>query len=144
MARSQAAAGSTAGRFVLGDLADRMGRRLALVTMFVGMALGLLVWAASTSLWSLVLFALAYGVFYGGFVALFPALVADEFGGRHISGIIGVLYTSVSFGTLIGPSAAGFAFDVSQSYTLPILTGAGANLIAVALVAWPTRHPLAT
>ena len=31
-------------------------------------------------------------------------------GGRNVSGIIGVLYTSVAFGTLIGPRAAGFAF----------------------------------
>src|SRR5205807_1237158 len=36
--------GSTAGRFVLGGLADRMGRGLALLAMFVGMALALIVW----------------------------------------------------------------------------------------------------
>jgi hypothetical protein len=28
----------------------------------------------------------------------------DYFGGRNVSSIIGVLYTSVAFGTLIGPS----------------------------------------
>ena len=49
----------------------------------------------------------------------------DYFGGRNVSGIIGMLYTSVAFGTLIGPSAAGFAFDFSHSYTLPILASAG-------------------
>ena len=57
------------------------------------------------------------------------------FGGRNVSGIIGVLYTSVAFGTLIGPSAAGFAFDLSHSYALPILASAAANLIAAGLVA---------
>jgi hypothetical protein len=31
--------------------------------------------------------------------------LADYFGGRHISGIIDILYTSVAIGTLIGPSA---------------------------------------
>jgi hypothetical protein len=53
--------------------------------------------------------------------------VMDYFGGRNVSGIIGILYTSVAFGTLIGPSAAGFAFDLGHSYTVPILASAGAN-----------------
>jgi hypothetical protein len=59
----------------------------------------------------------------------------DYFGGRNVSGIIGILYTSVAFGTLIGPSAAGFAFDLSHSYTLPILCSAGANIAAAMIVA---------
>ena len=48
--------------------------------------------------------------------------------------LIGILYTSVAFGTLVGPSAAGFAFDVSHSYTLPILLSAGANIAAAIIV----------
>jgi MFS family permease len=126
--------GSTAGRFFLGGLADKWGRELALVLMFAGMGLSLLIWVCSTQWWSLCIFALVYGVFYGGFVAILPALVMDYFGGRHVSGIIGVLYTSVAFGTLIGPSAAGFAFDVSHSYTLPIIVGVVANIIAALII----------
>jgi hypothetical protein len=66
----------------------------------------------------------------------------DHFGGRNVSGIIGILYTSVAFGTLIGPTAAGFAFDVSHSYTLPILASAAANVIAAAIVAATSRAAL--
>jgi MFS family permease len=127
--------GSTAGRFFLGGLADRMGRQLSLLLMFTGMALALAVWVFSVNVWSLAAFALVYGVFYGGWVAVLPAVVMDYFGGRNVSGIIGMLYTSVAFGTLIGPSAAGFAFDLSGSYTLPILASAGANIIAALIVA---------
>ena len=126
--------GSTAGRFLLGGVADRVGRQLALLAMFVGMALALGVWAVSTGPWGLALFAFAYGVFYGGFVALLPALVMDFFGGRHIGAIIGVLYTSVAFGTLVGPSLAGVAFDLFHSYLVPILVGALGNLVAAAIV----------
>ena len=127
--------GSTAGRFLLGGLADRLGRPLSFLLMFVGMGLSFVVWFFSASLWPLALFALAYGVFYGGFVALAPAVVIDYFGGRHASSLIGILYTSVAFGTLIGPSAAGFAFDVSHSYTLPILLSVGAYAVASAVLA---------
>jgi len=135
--------GSTAGRFLLGGIADRLGRPLSFLLMFVGMGLSFVVWAASTSLWPLAGFALIYGVFYGGFVALAPAVVIDYFGGRNASGLIGILYTSVAFGTLIGPSAAGFAYDVSHSYTLPILASAGAYVIATAVLAATSRLPAA-
>lgn len=82
----------------------------------------------------LAVFAFFYGAFYGGFVALLPALVMDYFGGRNISAIIGVLYTSVAFGTLVGPAAAGYAFDISRSYLLPILFSVGANLVVAAIM----------
>jgi MFS family permease len=134
--------GSTAGRFLLGGVADRIGRQTSLLAMFLGMALVLPVWAFSSALWALALFAFSFGVFYGGFVALMPAIVMDAFGGRHVSSIIGVLYTSVAFGTLIGPSAAGFAFDLNHSYTLPILASVGANLIAAAVIAAMAKLPM--
>ena len=134
--------GSTAGRFFLGGLADRMGRELSLLLMFAGMAFALAIWVVSTNLWSLAAFAFVYGIFYGGWVAVLPAVVMDYFGGRNVSGLIGILYTSVAFGTLIGPSAAGFAFDASHSYTVPILASAGANIIAVVIVVATSGHGL--
>lgn len=127
--------GSTVGRFALGSGADRLGRRRALAGMFAGIALALLWWRWATNFWSLAIFALLFGACYGGFVALVPALTADYFGGRNVSGIIGVLYTSVSFGTLIGPTLAGIAYDLSRSYTLPIVASAGVNLLAIACTA---------
>lgn len=132
--------GSTAGRFFLGSLADRAGRPLTLLLMFVGMALALALWVISTSLWPLAAFAFIFGIFYGGWVAVLPAVVMDYFGGRNVSGLIGILYTSVAFGTLVGPSAAGFIFDLSHSYTVPILASAAANIVAAAIVAAMARH----
>jgi len=134
--------GSTAGRFFLGGIADRMGRPVSLLLMFAGMALALVTWVISVDIWSLTAFALLYGVFYGGWVAVLPAVVMDYFGGRHVSSIIGVLYTSVGFGTLVGPSAAGFAFDLSHSYVLPIMASAGANIIAAVIVAVMSKASL--
>lgn len=134
-------AGSTAGRFLLGGLADRLGRLPALLSMFVGMAAAMGLWAAASDFAPLAAFALAYGVFYGGWVALLPALVADYFGGRAVGSIIGVLYTSVAFGTLVGPVAAGRAYDAAGSYLVPIVLAALANLAAAAIVAVTARPP---
>jgi MFS family permease len=131
--------GSTAGRFILGGLADRIGRQFLLPAMYAGMALALLIWLFSFGLWTLAAFAFVYGVFYGGFVALIPALLMDYFGGRNIAAIIGVLYTSVAIGTLIGPSAAGYAFDWNHSYLMPIILSICANIAAAVIVAWSSK-----
>lgn len=127
--------GSAAGRLGLGGTADRVGRRRALVGTFLGMAVALLWWTAATSTWSLALFAVFFGVCYGGFVALVPALAADYFGGRSVGAIIGLLYTGASVGALAGPTLAGVAYDLRDSYTVPIAISAAANLIAVACMA---------
>ncbi|MDP9586903.1 UNVERIFIED_ORG: MFS family permease [Burkholderia contaminans] len=134
--------GSTAGRFFLGGLADRFGRRASLLAMFAGMAVALVAWAGAGSVATLAAFALVFGVFYGGWVAVLPAVVMDYFGGRNVSAIIGVLYTSVAFGTLIGPAAAGFIYDAGGGYLVPILASAAANAIAFAIVATTGRAPL--
>ncbi|WIW49323.1 MFS transporter [Bradyrhizobium sp. 62B] len=128
-------AGSTAGRFFLGALADRMGRDRSLIMVLIGMAFAMVIWAIAADVWTLAAFAFVYGAFYGGWVAVLPSVVMDYFGGRNVSEIIGILYTSVAFGTLVGPSAAGFAYDVNHSYVLPILVSAAANVIAALVVA---------
>jgi MFS family permease len=127
--------GSTAGRFLLGGLADRLGRPLSFLMMFLGIGLSFVIWAVSTTFLPLAVFALVYGVFYGGFVALAPAVVIDYFGGRNAGSLIGILYTSVAFGTLVGPTFAGYAYDINHSYLLPILISVGANFVAAAILA---------
>jgi MFS family permease len=131
--------GSALGRFFLGGLADRVGRELSLVATFACMALALFAWALSAGFWPLAGFALVFGIAYGGWVALLPGVVMDYFGGRNIGGLLGILYTSAGFGTLIGPAAAGFAFDFAHSYLTPILTSAICNVIAAIVMAVVAR-----
>ncbi|MFS2007454.1 MCT family MFS transporter [Duganella sp. CT11-25] len=132
--------GSTAGRFILGGLADQVGRKHFLLAMFLGMAAALALWPFTSRFGSLATFALLFGLFYGGWVAILPTVVMDHFGGRNVSAIIGILYTSVALGTLVGPSAAGFIYDASHSYTLPIIASAVANVIAAAITALSWRN----
>jgi MFS transporter, OFA family, oxalate/formate antiporter len=126
--------GSTAGRFLLGSAADRLGRRRLLAAIFVVMALMQMWWLTATTAWQLAVFALVFGTCYGGFVAIYPSITVDHFGGRNASGIIGVLYTGAALGTFLGPKLAGDAFDVFGSYTVPIAIGAGFALLAAAIM----------
>ena len=126
--------GSIAGRFLLGGVADRIGLRTLLVAVFAGVALMQLWWLAATSAWQLAVFAFVFGICYGGFVALYPALTVNYFGGRNASGIIGLLYTGGAVGSFLGPKLAGDAFDLFGSYTIPIAVGAACALLAVVFV----------
>lgn len=133
--------GSTIGRFALGGAADRLGRRRSLVGMYLGVAAMQAWWFFSDQVWQIAVFALLFGTFYGGFVALAPALLVDYFGPKNASGIIGISYTGVAIGTLIGPVAAGYAFDVAQSYAWPIAASAAGALLAALLVAITPEPP---
>jgi MFS family permease len=125
--------GSTLGRLAVGPLADRLGRHLSLVASFAIIAITLALWPLATAYIPLLLFAFVFGTAYGGFVALVPAFTADLYGGRSVGAIIGVLYTGAAFGALIGPPLAGAIYDVRDSYTLPIMFAALANVVATVL-----------
>ncbi len=126
--------GSMSGRLMLGGLADRFGRHRSVVAMFLGMAGVQAWWYLSTSFWALAVYAVCFGLFYGGYVALAPALAADYFGARNVGGIIGVQYSGTAVGNLVGPVAAGFAFDATQAYDLPIALAAATGFLAVAVI----------
>lgn len=124
--------GSMLGRFFAGGVADRLGRIPTLAGTYVGLGLMFLAWWATRDYWLLAAVALAFGAFYGGFVALFPTIVMDLFGPRQVSGIIGTLYTAAGIGTLAGPTLAGAAYDATGSYGVPILVAAAAEFAAAA------------
>ncbi len=131
--------GSTSGRFFLGGLADRLGRGLSLVVMVIGMALAFLLWAISASFGRWPPLRLRSGCSTAAGWPLMPAVVADYFGARNLGTLIGVISMCIAVGTLIGPSAAGFAFDLSRSYMVPIVASIGAYVIAAAILASASR-----
>jgi MFS family permease len=136
--------GSLVGRFAIGGIAERFGRMRSLTLMYLGMALMLLLWRASTGQLALSATAVGFGICYGGFVATFPSVVMDLFGARSVSGIIGCLYTGAGVGTLFGPPLAGAAFDASGSYSAPILGAALLGFIAAGASAALLRQRRAT
>ena len=114
--------GSLVGRFAIGALADRIGRLRTLTLLQASMALSYLLWWGAQGYLALALFALWFGLSYGGIVSLLPALCMDLFGARAVSSIIGTLYTGAAVGNLFGPVLAGAMFDARGSYTWVIIT----------------------
>jgi MFS family permease len=126
--------GSLIGRFTVGPVADRLGRRLSLAAMYAASGFLTIVWWGASAYWLLALFAVGFGMAYGGCVALLPTIVMDLYGARAVSGIIGWLYTGAGLGTLVGPWLAGAAYDRFGSYNVPILAGGAFALLAAACV----------
>ena len=81
-----------------------------------------LVWLVAGSSYALlVLFVLVLGVGYGGFVALSPIVISDRMGVAGLGSILGVLYTAPGLGGLLGPPAAGWLIDRTDSYRWAII-----------------------
>ena len=126
--------GSTVGRFLFASVTPWLGRRLSFALMLIGAGVMLVVWSFSTTGPALIFFALLFGAFYGGFVAIAPSLAADYFGGRALGAVIGALYSGVAFGALLGSPAAGYAYDFFGSYAGAILAGAFLCLVAFVIM----------
>jgi len=125
--------GSTVGRFLFASLTTWLGRRRSFAMMYVGAGLMLILWSQSTSRPALIVFALVFGAFYGGFVAIAPSLAADYFGSRSLGAVIGTLYSGVGIGALFGSPVAGFAYDFFGSYGGAILAGAALCFVSFAI-----------
>lgn len=105
-------AASVVGRLALGPVADRWGlfRTYRSCFLAIGTSFALWFWPAAGYA-GLVLFAVVFGVGYGGFVALLPGLVAQRFGVERLGGLLGILYTSHVLGSGLGPLATGLLID---------------------------------
>jgi MFS family permease len=112
---------SIMGRLALGAIAPRVGLIRLYQSCFAVMGLAFVIWlAAGDRVELLILFTVVLGVAYGGFIALSPAVAAQEFGLAGLGGVLGALYTSAGVGGLIGPPLAGVLIDVTDSYTAAI------------------------
>ena len=127
--------GSLIGRFVIGPVADRLGRPLTLVGVQASLGLSMLLWLSAPHYPALAVFAFWMGLSYGGIVSLMPALCMDLYGARAVSSIIGALYTGAALGNAAGPWVAGRVFDSSGSYSM-VIVGCALLSLGATLSAW--------
>jgi len=122
--------GGFIGKITSGELAEKFGRKVILLTgvgvMFIGsifIVLGLLynisfVWIGLA----------LYGTGWGGLYTLIQLLTADLFGLIALGKIMGVINILDTFGGGLGPFFTGYLYDQTQGYLTPV------TLISVLLV----------
>lgn len=96
--------GSILGRVALGFIADLLGRQATLLGCCIGVCLASLAWAVAGPA-ALAPFAVAFGAFQGGFVALSSSVVVDLFGRRTAARTSGLLLTGRGIAVLAGAPA---------------------------------------
>ena len=106
MAVSVLAIFNAAGRILWGKVSDGLGRERTLILMFLlcGLFLLGLDWMRWYPLFLLGISVVA--LCFGGYLALYPAVVADYFGTRHMGVNYGFLFTAYGTGGLLGPFLA--------------------------------------
>ena len=123
-----------AGRFLMGAVSDRVGRR---PTLAVALALQVTAFIAldqAGSLSALYTAALLFGFSYGGVSVMFPSMVADYYGRAQAGTLVGVLFASAGGLTAWGPVAAGWIYDRYGSYGPAWWLSAGFNTLALGLL----------
>ena len=115
---------SMAGRIVMGIVSDWIGRRRAFIicTFLEGL---MLVWLiATSSTWSLFIFGIFFGFFYGGHAPQLPALIGESLGFEKMGEILGVINLFWGVGSAVGPFVAGYMFDAMGSYKVGFMLAA--------------------
>jgi len=132
--------GGLFGRFAIGAVSDRIGRKAGLVALLVVQVISCLIFAGSTSPWLLNLAAALFGIGSGASVALYAAVVGDTFGRAHVGAIAGFAFAFTCSGGGLGPLVAGWIRDQTGSYDEAFLLGAAINGLAI-LFAIILRRP---
>ncbi len=110
------------GKVMMGSLSDKVGRLRTLAICYLFQAVAMFWMAGLRGTWMLYVFALLYGVSYGGWVPQYPPLIGELYGLRHAGAFLGILYTAYGAGGIIGPMMGGYVSDVFGSYSWAFLT----------------------
>lgn len=121
------------GRVAWGAIADRIGRKLALVISLALSALLFLWLLVAGEIWGLMLFALVFGLVQGGWIPNWIALQAELFGLGAIGAMVGAMEAALNLGGAVGGYLAGYIFDLTGSYSWAFLMGAFSLFLASAL-----------
>ncbi|MCC4909203.1 MFS transporter [Microbacterium sp. cx-59] len=130
-------AGTVIARPVIGWLFDRFYATYVAVPLFLAAALGclLLLWAGPGAA---PLTALLIGIGFGAEIDLMSYLSSRYFGPRAFGALYSLVYSVFMIGSAFGPVFAGFAFDGTGSYTIPlILAAVMMGIAAVILLTLP-------
>ena len=125
---------SIIGRISMGTLSDKIGNYPCLFIGFALQAIALfsLIWITQPTLFFV--FAVVYGISYGGLIGSMSTTVAENFGVRSHGGLLGVVHFVHGFGCALGPFLSGRFFDMTGSYSLAFIACGAFALTALILV----------
>ncbi len=131
---------SIAGRVGLGWLGDLWDKRYVMIFALLCMILGLLVFAYPTNKWMIFLFLLFFPSGFGSINVLRASYLRESFGKENFGKLLGITLGSGSVGGIIGPTSAGWAFDITGSYHFVWLGYVGVLIVGIILILNMDKH----
>jgi len=104
------------GRFTFGWLGDFINKRYMLAIAFACLGSGMLAFCYIQVTGVVFIFLLLFSTGFGASMVLRGAIIREDYGRDSFGKLIGILMGSASIGGIIGPTLAGWAFDVLGSY----------------------------
>ena len=126
-------------QFLFGYLADRYAKPPIIFGLLILQATSLAVIALADSVVQAYVFAVMFGVAFGGRMPLTTAIRGDYFGRKAFATITGLSYVPTNLFTIISPLFAGYLFDQTGSYLLPFSIFAGMSFSGAVLVLFVRR-----
>jgi len=119
------AIGNMVGRVLWGFVSDKLGgRRSVLLALILLTLFTLLIIPGSQSDLTFLFIPFLVGLGFGANFVLFAAEVTQLYGIDNLGTIYPYVFLSYGFAGIIGPSVGGWLFDLTHSYTIPILLSA--------------------
>ena len=115
------AGSSVIGRLSMGFISDRIGARPALTACVVTLTLALIWLLFAKEIWMFYVFAVIFGIAYGGVIPTFTLVPAELFGLKFLGIIVATGMLLGTIGGAIGAPIAGSIFDVTGGYSLALL-----------------------
>ncbi len=135
---------SIGSKLGLGGAGDRIGNKRVILTVFILLLAAFFLLQSTSKAWTLTLFAVVFGLGYGGLAAVQSPTVAEFFELKEHGAIFGLVMFITHIGGAIGPLAAGRIFDITGSYYWAFMLCALLSLISIitTLFLKPTRKAL--
>jgi MFS family permease len=132
---------SIVSRFTFSLLTERFGGRTVLSWAIFGQSTSILMLLFATEAWHFYVFAVVFGICYGGEMVGFPIINRQMFGpSAPLSSIFSFEMIGASTGMALGGWIGGVLYDHSGDYTSAILVAAAIGFVALPLALWLPRH----
>ena len=99
------------GRIIAGQTSDRIGRNNTLYIIIILQMLNLIGFMFYNNVVLITFGFIMVGLCFGGFMALFPALTADQYGLKNYGVNYGIVYLAFGVGGVAAPQIEAFFFD---------------------------------
>ncbi len=121
-------------QFLAGYVADRFPKPLVTFVFLVFQASGIMVIAFAETATLAYIFAVLYGIGFGGRIPLLTAIRGDYFGRKAFATIMGLSQVPNNILMIFAPLFAGFMYDLQESYFVPFFTFAIMAYMGAALM----------